>query len=80
MNKYRRKRSKLSPAFPPRELGALPRRLRSLGQARYGGSYWTDLSPFKGGKLGAASRGLRITDPYKLAAIIRDLRERGVIT
>lgn len=80
MNKYRRKRSKFSSAFPPRQLGAPPRALRGLGQIRYGGNFCTDLSRFKGGKIGAASRGHRITNPDKVAEITRDLRERGMIS
>ena len=80
MNKYRKRRSKFIRAFPRGDFGALPRELRGLGQNRFGGHCSTHFLVFKGSKLGPANRGRRVTDPDKRLAIIRDLRERGVIT
>lgn len=80
MNKYRKRRSKFIRAFPRGDFGALPRELRGLGQNRFGGHHSTHFLPFKGSKLGPASRGRRVIDPDERLTIIRDLRERGVIT
>lgn len=80
MNKYKRRRSKFIRAFPRGEFGALPRELRGLAQNRFGGHHCTHFSPFKGSKLGPANRGHRVTEPEKIAAIVRGLKERGVIT